>query len=83
MLMVQVFEYIDQLDVFVVTDEFRHLADQLGLAEWNPVVWIGRLFTLDNDYGEHWFDNWNERGRLGKQGAKARDRVRAFDGHRP
>jgi hypothetical protein len=25
------------------------------------VVWIGRLFTLDNDYGEHWFDNWDER----------------------
>jgi len=24
-------------------------------------VWIGRLFMLDNDYGEHWFDNWDER----------------------
>jgi hypothetical protein len=28
------------------------------------VVWIGRLFTLDNDYGEHWFDNWDEREAL-------------------
>ena len=41
---------------FVGTDEYRHLADRLGLTEWNPVVWIGRLFALDNDYAEHWFD---------------------------
>ena len=61
---VRVFKYLDQLDAFVVTDEYRHLADQLGLREWNPVVWIGRLFTLDNDYGEHWFDNWEERAAL-------------------
>jgi LexA DNA binding domain len=61
---VRVFQYIDQLDAFVVMDEYRHLADQLGLIEWNPVVWIGRLFTLDNDYGEHWFDNWDERAAL-------------------
>jgi len=58
---VQVFTYIDQLDAFVVTDQYRDLADRLGLTEWHPVVWIGRLFTLDNDYGEHWFDNWDER----------------------
>ena len=58
---VRVFTYIDQLDAFMVTDEYRDLADWLGLTEWHPVVWIGRLFTLDNDYGEHWFDNWEER----------------------
>jgi hypothetical protein len=56
---VRVFTYIDQLDAFVVTDQYRDLADRLGLTEWNPVVSIGRLFTLDNDYGEHWFDNWS------------------------
>jgi len=61
---VRVFKYIDQLDAFVVTDEYCRLADQLGLTEWNPVVWIGRLFTLDNAYGEHWFDNWDERTAL-------------------
>jgi hypothetical protein len=43
---VRVFKYIDQLDAFIVTDEYRRLADQLGLTEWNPAVWIGRLFTL-------------------------------------
>lgn len=58
---VRVFRYIDQLDAFVVTNEYRVIAERLGLIEWNPVVWIGRLFTLDNDYGEHWFDNWEER----------------------
>ncbi|MBI2999865.1 MAG: hypothetical protein HYY46_15665 [Deltaproteobacteria bacterium] len=69
---VRVFRYIEPLDAFVVTDEYRSLAERLGLAEWHPAVWIGRLFTLDNDYGEHWFDNWEEReahttqaGRLG------------------
>ena len=61
---VRVFEYLDRLDAFVVTDEYSLLAEQLGLAEWNPVVWIGRLFALDNDYGEHWFDNWDERAAL-------------------
>ena len=67
---VRVFQYIDQLDAFVVRDEYRHLAAQLGLIEWNPVVWIGRLFTLDNDYGEHWFDNWDERAALEDEAQK-------------
>lgn len=58
---VRVFRYIEPVDAFLVTDEYRSLAEQLGLAEWHPTVWIGRLFTLDNDYGEHWFDNWEER----------------------
>ncbi len=67
---VRVFKYINQLDAFVVTDEYRHLADQLGLIEGHPVVWIGRLFTLDNDYGEHWFDNWDERAALEDEAQK-------------
>jgi len=67
---VRVFEYIDRLDAFVVTDEYRRLADRLGLAEWNPVVWIGRLFALDNDYGEHCFDNWDERAALESEARK-------------
>jgi len=58
---VKVFKYIDQLDAFLVTNEYHGISEKLGLMEWNPVVWIGRLFTLDNDYGEHWFDNWEER----------------------
>lgn len=58
---VQIFRYVEPLDAFLVTDEYRSLAERLGLAEWHPAVWIGRLLTLDNDYGEHWFDNWEER----------------------
>jgi hypothetical protein len=58
---VRVFNYVDAIDSFIVTEEYRYLADYLGLTEWHPVVWIGRLFALDNDYGEHWFDNWEER----------------------
>jgi hypothetical protein len=58
---VKVFQYIKELDAFIVTDEYRKIADHLNLSEWNPVVWIGRLFILDNDFGEHWFDNWDLR----------------------
>lgn len=68
--LVRVFKYIDKLDAFIPTDEYRQIAEELGLAEWNHVVWIGRLFTLDNDYGEHWFDNWEEREKLEKEAAK-------------
>ncbi len=58
---IRVFKYIEELDAFLVTDEFSKLNDRLNLTEWHPVVWIGRLFTMDNDVGEHWFDNWDER----------------------
>jgi hypothetical protein len=58
---IKIFRHLDDLDCFVVSDEYQRIADQLGLTEWSPVVWIGRLFTLDNDYGEHWFDNWHLR----------------------
>lgn len=60
----KVFQYVEELDAFLVTPEFANLSERLGLTEWTPVVWIGRLFTLDNDYGEHWFDNWDERDAL-------------------
>ena len=58
---IKIFRYIEELDGFDVTDEYREIAEDLGLAEWTPVVWIGRLFTMDNDLGEHWFDNWDLR----------------------
>jgi hypothetical protein len=49
------------IDAFVVNPDFKSISDDLGLTEWNEVVWIGRYFMLDNDYGEHWFDNWSNR----------------------
>jgi len=67
---IKIFKYIEQLDAFVPTEEYRQIAEELGLMEWNPVVWIGRLFILDNDYGEHWFDNWEEREALEKEAEK-------------
>jgi hypothetical protein len=54
-----------EVDAFLVTDEYREIADMLGLTEWHPAVWIGRLFILDNDLGEHWFDNWDLRDERG------------------
>ena len=56
-----VFRYVEELDAFLITDEYRKIADQLGLTEWHSAVWIGRLFTMDNDFGEHWMDNWHLR----------------------
>lgn len=67
---VRIFRYLEDLDCFVVSEEYRKVADQLGLSEWNPVVWIGRLFMLDNDYGEHWFDNWELREQLKPEAEK-------------
>lgn len=58
---IKILKYVESLDCFIVTNEYKEVSDFLGLSEWNPVVWIGRLFLLDNDFGEHWFDNWDLR----------------------
>ncbi len=55
---IQIFDFIEEGDFFVEHPDYKRVAEELGLGEWNNVVWIGRLFALDNDYGEHWFDNW-------------------------
>jgi hypothetical protein len=57
----KIFKYIETLDGFIIDPEYKQVAQELGLSEWNEVVWIGRFFTLDSDYGEHWFDNWELR----------------------
>ncbi|MBZ9713428.1 hypothetical protein [Deinococcus multiflagellatus] len=53
---ISVFQYLEPLDAFVPAPLYRAVAQDLGLVEWNAVVWIGRFFLLDNDFGEHWFD---------------------------
>ena len=63
--MIRIFKHLPEIDAFVVTEEYREIADTLGLSEWHPAVWIGRLFILDNDFGEHWFDNWDAREERG------------------
>ena len=55
------FDYIPELDAFKINKEFDKVAEYLGIKEWHSAVWIGRFFTLDSDYGEHWFDNWDLR----------------------
>lgn len=64
MVTVQAFRYVAELDAFLVTEELTRICDHLGLTEWTPVVWMGRYFARDNDVGEHWFDNWDERESL-------------------
>lgn len=59
--MIRLFNYVSELGCFVVNPTYKKIADTLGLTEWNEVVWIGRFFTMDNDLGEHWFDNWDLR----------------------
>lgn len=54
----------------MVSDEEQRIADRLGLTEWSPVVWIGRLFSFDSDCGEHWFDNWHLREPLEQAAAQ-------------
>jgi hypothetical protein len=62
--MVKVFDYLEQIDCFVITCRYKYIATILGLNEWHESVWIGRYFALDNDYGEHWFDNWDLRDKI-------------------
>jgi len=64
---IKIFSYLQELKCFVVDPAYKKIADHLGLTEWNEVVWIGRFFTLDNDNGEHWFDNWDLRDPLEKK----------------
>lgn len=61
---IKIFDYRQDIEAFTVTKHYNAMACDLGLSEWNPVVWIGRLFCMDNDYGEHWFDNWELRERV-------------------
>lgn len=58
---VRVFDYHPAVDAFTVSAVYGAIADWLGLTEWHPAVWIGRLLAMDEDYGEHLWDNWDER----------------------
>jgi hypothetical protein len=40
---IRIFRYLDDLDCFVVSNEYKRIADELGLTEWSSVVWIGCL----------------------------------------
>lgn len=58
----QVFEYIEELDAFKVCPEFAEVCGKLGLNEWGiGPIFIGRYFCMDNDFGEHFSDSWDER----------------------
>lgn len=61
---IKAFLYLPKPDCFVVAPELQGLCDKLHLTEWSAVVWMGRLFARDQDFGEHWFDNWEEREEL-------------------
>ena len=65
--MIKIFHYIPELDCFTIHPYYKSIANDLGLNEWHEAVWVGRLFSLDNDYGEHWFDNWELREALGEK----------------
>ncbi len=67
---IKVFEYVEKLDCFIVSSEFKKICDYLGLVGWDQTAWIGRYFSLDNDYGEHWFDNWQLRANKELDGKK-------------
>lgn len=54
---IKIFHYLEEGDFFVEDENYSYICDLLNLEEWNRVVWIGRLFLMDNDFGEHWFDN--------------------------
>ena len=57
----RIFRYHPEVDAFELTPEYTALTEVLDLGGWEAFAWIGRLFSLDNDVGEHWFDNWELR----------------------
>lgn len=64
----KVFNRVPEIDAcFVVNPIFAKLCRCLGISEWTDVVWMGRLFARDQDFGEHWFDNWEEREAVEEQ----------------
>lgn len=67
---IKIFRHLPELDAFVLTDEYQRIAEHLGLDGWERYAWIGRLFTMDNDFGEHWFDNWELRGQKADEAEK-------------
>src|SRR5436190_8232431 len=69
----RIFRYIPEVDAFDLTPEYRAFEELLGVDDWWSIAWIGRLFTLDNDVGEHWFGNWELR--------EARRELAAKHGH--
>ena len=66
---IKVFNYIEELDCFLIDYGFKKICKYrqgmpclyLNIGEWHSAVWLCRLLCLDNDYGEHLFDNWDER----------------------
>lgn len=50
--------------VFSVHPDFARVVELLDMYEWSPVVWLGRLLLMDEDFGEHIFDAWDERDAL-------------------
>ncbi|MFN0035117.1 MAG: hypothetical protein ACKVUS_08625 [Saprospiraceae bacterium] len=67
---VKIFKHLKELDAFVLTEEYKRIAEHLGLDGWERYAWIGRLFTMDNDFGEHWFDNWELREQMADEAEK-------------
>ena len=57
----RIFRYHPEVDAFTLTPEYEALAEVLDIGGWEAFAWIGRLFSMDNDVGEHWFDNWDLR----------------------
>ena len=51
--------FIHHADVggFTYTPEYKELLEVLDLGWWDGRAWLGRLFSMDNDVGEHWMDN--------------------------
>jgi hypothetical protein len=52
----KVFVFHPQLQAFTYSPEYKNLAILLELG-WEARAWMGRLFAMDNDFGEHWLDS--------------------------
>jgi catechol 2,3-dioxygenase-like lactoylglutathione lyase family enzyme len=66
----RIFRYLPEVDAFQLTPDYTALVEALHIGDWEAFAWLGRLFSLDNDVGEHWFDNWDLREQRAESAAR-------------
>src|SRR5262252_1856499 len=66
----RIFRYLPEIEAFQLTPEYIALAEALHMDGWEAFAWLGRLFSLDNDVGEHWLDNWDLREQRAQSAAR-------------
>jgi len=64
--MIKIFNYISELDCFLINPDYKKITEKLNLSE---VAWIGRHFLLESSASENWMSK-NADEKLAKKAVK-------------